>query len=315
MYSDPWLGDALNPGIGYQVVRSIGTPEQIERWHAPIVAKGARTGFGLSEPGGGSDTARLRTAAVRDGDTWVINGTKMYCSLGAVAEYIVVFANIDKSLGSAGIRAFVVEKGTPGMTVLKANEDKLGLRCWVTSLMAFDDCVIPVGNVLGGVNEDGSAPPAKGLRAGLASLNDNRPNVSAMGIGLARASLEVASDLLFERRTGFTPQRWALVQAELAQMQAANDRARWLNRRALWMVKQQRPNRLEASMAKAYGPPSAERIIRHCMQLLGPDGSSTELLLEKWYRDAKILDIFEGTGQIMRLLISRDLMGTGAATS
>jgi acyl-CoA dehydrogenase len=315
LYSDAWLSEALNPGIGHQVVRAIGTPEQVDHWYRPIVDEGRRSGFGLSEPGAGSDTANLATTATRDGDQWVINGNKMYCSLGAVAEYIVVFATIDKSQGSSGIRAFIVEKGTPGMEVIKRNENKLGLRCWITSQLAFDHCAIPLENVLGGMGADGAVPTARGLRAGLSELNRNRPNVSAMGIGLGSAALDLTTDLLAEQHASFTPQRWSLIESELEQMRATLDRARWLNRRALWMASRDRPNRVEASIAKAYGPPNAERVIRRCMQLLGPEGASTELLLEKWYRDVKILDIFEGTGQIMRLLISRELMGRNAATS
>ncbi len=315
LYLDAWLSEALNPGIGHQVVRAIGTPEQVERWYRPIVDEGRRSGFGMSEPGAGSDTAGITTTAVRDGDEWVINGSKMYCSLGAVAEYIVVFATIDKTQGRSGIRAFVVEKGTPGLEVIKRNEDKLGLRCWVTSQMAFDHCSIPLENVLGGMTPDGAVPTEQGLRAGLSELNRNRPNVSAMSIGLGTAALDLASDLLSEQRASFAPPRWSQIDAELEQMRSTLDRARWLNRRALWMASRDLNNRTEASIAKAYGPPNAERIIRRCMQLLGPEGASTELLLEKWYRDVKILDIFEGTGQIMRLLISRDLMGRNAATN
>jgi acyl-CoA dehydrogenase len=314
-YADVWLSEALNPGLGHQVVKAIGTPEQVERWYTPIVTEGQRTGFGMSEPGAGSDTARMATTATRDGDTWIINGSKMYCSLGAVAEYIVVFATIDKAQGGSGIRAFIVEKETPGLSVIKRNEDKLGLRCYITSQLAFDECTIPAENVLGGTPENGGVPTAAGLKAGLSELNRNRPNVSSMSTGLAQASLDLTRELLAGEQAGFSPQRWSTIQNELDQMSVALDRARWLTRRALWMSLEGTPNRLEASIAKGYGPPTAERIIRRCMQLLGPEGASTEHLIEKWYRDVKILDIFEGTGQIMRLLISRELMGRGAAAS
>lgn len=315
MYADCWLYESMNQGLGHAVVQAIGTPEQVERWYVPIVTRGGRTGFGLSEPGAGSDTSGLATTATRDGDAWVINGSKMYCSLGAIADYIVVFATVDKSLGRAGIKAFVVEKETPGLAVIRANEDKLGLRCWTTSQLAFDQCVIPADNVLGGVDPKSGMPLAKGYGNALSELNLSRPNVSAFAAGLGRAALELSTKLLSERRAGFTPQRWALIESELEQMGAALERARALNLRAQWLVDRGRPSRTEASIAKAYGPPVAERIIRRCIQLLGPDGSSTDLLLEKWYRDVKILDIFEGTGQIMRLLISRDLMGRDAAAA
>jgi acyl-CoA dehydrogenase len=314
-YGDCLLTEVLNPGIGHLVVKAIGNPDQVERWYAPIEAEGKQTGFALTEPGGGSDTASLSTTATRDGDTWVINGSKIYCSLGAVADYIVVFANVDKSQGGAGVRAFIVEKGTPGFVVVKPNEDKLGLRCWTTSQLAFESCSVPVENLLGVTEADGGTSTANGLRSGLAQLNRNRPNVSGMSIGMARAALDLTSDILAGQQAGFAPHRWSLVQTEIEQMEITLNRARYLNRRALCLARQGANNRLEASIAKAFGPPSAERIIRRCMQLLGPEGASTELLLEKWYRDAKILDIFEGTGQIMRVLIGRSLMGREAAAA
>lgn len=312
-YGDIWLSEALNRGVGHLVVQAVGTPEQVERWARPIVEQGGKTGLGMSEPGTGSDTSNVGTTAVRDGDNWVINGSKMYTSLGAIAEYIVVFATMDKSQGRSAIRPFVVEKGTPGLAVVKRNEDKLGLRCWTTSQLAFDHCAVPVENQLGWTGDEATSLTAAGVSAGLAAFNHNRPNVSAMSIGLAQAALDLASDLLVEQRAGFAPHRWAFVESELERMDAALARARRLNLRAQWIEDQGLANRFEASIAKGYGPPTAERVIRRCMQLLGPEGTTEDLLLEKWYRDVKILDIFEGTGQIMRVLISRTLMGRQAA--
>jgi acyl-CoA dehydrogenase len=136
--------------MGHEVVRILGTPEQIGKWYTPVVQEGGIvTGFGMTEAEAGSDTSRIATTAVRDGGTWVLNGGKIFCSLGSRADYTVVFATTDRTKGSAAIKAFVVEAGTPGMTVVKANEDKIGLRSWVTSQLAFDNCVIPLGNLLG----------------------------------------------------------------------------------------------------------------------------------------------------------------------
>lgn len=314
-YSDMWLMESLNRGVGHFVVKAIGTPEQVERWWDPVIAKGGKTGFGMSEPGAGSDTSRIATTATRDGDTWVIKGSKMFCSLGAVADYIVVFARISKDGGKSAIKAFVVERGHPGLTVVKANENKLGLRCWMTSQLAFDDCVIPVGNMLGWSGDDTDLTTTGGLNAGLSGLNDNRPNVSSQSIGVARASLELTTALLREQRQSFAPHRWSVIEDELVRMAWTLDRARQLNLRAQWMNDRAMNNRAEASIAKGFGPLNADRVIRRCMQLLGPEGTTTDLLLEKWYRDIKILDIFEGTGQVMRLLISRHLMGRDAAGS
>ncbi|MGW1785652.1 acyl-CoA dehydrogenase family protein [Streptomyces sp. NPDC002143] len=314
-YSDMWLSESLNRGVGHFVVKAIGTPEQVERWWDPVIANGGKTGFGMSEPGTGSDTSRIATTATRDGNTWVINGSKMFCSLGAAADYIVVFARISKDGGRSAIKSFIVERGHPGFTVVKANENKLGLRCWMTSQLAFDDCVVPMENMLGWSDGDADLATVGGLNAGLAGLNDNRPNVSSQSIGVAHAALDLTTSLLAEQRKSFAPHRWSVIQDELAQMAWTLDRARQLNLRAQWMKDQAMNNRAEASIAKGFGPPNADRVIRRCMQLLGPEGSSTDLLLEKWYRDIKILDIFEGTGQVMRMLISRSLMGRDAASS
>ena len=312
-WADPWFSESLNDGIGHRVVQAMGTSAQVERWYVPIVRNGGKTGFGLTEPSGGSDTSRLLTTATRDGDTWVINGSKMYCSLGAVADYVIVFATIDKSRGPSAIKAFVVERGTSGMVVLKANEEKLGLRCWTTSQLAFDDCHVPADHLLGWSGDDTEVGAIRGLPAALSNLNDNRPNVSAMSLGLAQAALDVARERLVSDQAGFAPARWSIVESELEVMSETLERARRLNYRAQWLAGEGRRNVLESSIAKAFGPPAAERIIRRCMQLLGAEGVSEDLLLEKWYRDVKILDIFEGTGQVMRLLISRELMGRDKA--
>jgi acyl-CoA dehydrogenase len=313
-YSDMWVSEALNRGVGHFVVNAIGTPDQKARWWDPIIATGGKTGFGLSEPGIGSDTSHLSTTAVRDGDSWVINGSKMFCSLGALAEYIVVFARVAGDTTSSGIKAFVVERGHPGFTVVKANEDKLGLHCWTTSQLAFDDVVVPQEHLLGW-RPDTDTGAIGGLNAGLAGLNDNRPNVSNQSIGVASAALDVTTALLRERRLGFAPHKWSTISDELDRMAWALDRGRQLNIAAQWLKDNGIHNRTQVSVAKSFGPVNADRVIRRCMQLLGPDGTSTELLLEKWYRDVKILDIFEGTGQIMRVLVGRSLMGRSAASS
>jgi acyl-CoA dehydrogenase len=312
-YCDAWLSEALNAGIGHVVVKLLGNPDQVEKWYEPIAAGGGRTAFGMSEPGAGSDTGRIATTAVRHGDEWVINGTKMYCSLGAVADYTVVFATTDKAAGRSAIKAFVVERDNPGVFIVRANEEKLGLRCWITSQVAFDECVVPAANLLG--SADGSAAAASGQSAALNALNGNRPNVSAMSIGFAQAALDTTTELLTEQRASYAPHRWSLVQTQLENMSAALNRSRRLNYVAQWNRSYDggSAGRRAASIAKAYGPPTSERVIRYCMHLLGPEGTSKELLLEKWYRDVKILDIFEGTGQIMKMLISRDMMGRAAA--
>jgi acyl-CoA dehydrogenase len=177
----------------------------------------------------------------------------------------VVFATTDKAAGRSAIKAFVVERDNPGVFIVRANEEKLGLRCWITSQIAFDECVVPATNLLG--SADGSAAAASGQSAALNALNGNRPNVSAMSIGFAQAALDTTAELLTEQRASYAPHRWSLVQTQLENMSAALDRSRRLNYVAQWnrTYDAGSAQRRAASIAKAYGPPTSERVIRHCM--------------------------------------------------
>ncbi len=313
-YGDTWVHPTLGGGIGHLVVKSMGTPEQLDKWYTPVVEKGLETGFALTEPHFGSDTTQVATTAVRDGDNWILNGSKIFCTSGATAEYITVFATTDKSLGAKGIACFVVPKDTPGFAVARANESKLGIRTWITSALAFEDCVIPLENRLGwdagGPVDDPTR--ASGHSGALGALSENRPNIAAMAIGLAQASLDLTTSLLQDRRDGFTAQRWSAIEAELARMNSALDRGRRINFKAQFLVDRGTPSRTFPAMSKAFSPQTADRIIRRCMQLLGPEGTAKELLLEKWYRDVKIMDIFEGSAQVQRLIVARSLMGRTA---
>jgi acyl-CoA dehydrogenase len=319
-YGDIWVNDVVGQGIGHLTVKLMGTAEQIERWYRPIVEKGGVAAFGLTEPHFGSDTSMVATTATRDGDQWIINGTKMYCSGGSNADYVVIFANVDKSLGAAGIKAFVVPKGTPGYIVAKENEEKLGIRAWQTSELLFQDCAIPLDYQLGWRGDDGQdavgakdQPSTRSGRGGaLGALAQNKPNISAMGLGITQASIDVTTDVLKGQRLGFTTQRWSQIENELERMNVALERIRRVNFGAQWLLDKNMANKSEASVSKAFGPPTFEKIIRRCMMLLGPDGTSQELLLEKWYRDSKILDIFEGSAQVQRIIIGRTLMGADA---
>jgi len=256
----------------------------------------------------------VATTAVRDGETWVLNGTKMYCTYGGQADYVVVFASTDKAAGPSAIKAFLVPKGTPGFIVAKFNEDKLGIRSWTTSELLFQDCVIPVDHQLGWIGDqfaDEAKPTGQGRsgRSGaLGALAQNKPNISALGLGMAQASLDMTRQLLAGQRGGFAPHRWSQIEADLEAMDAALQRTRLTNFRAQTLQDRGVANKTEASISKAYGPPTFERVIRRCIQLLGPEGTSKDLLLEKWYRDVKILDIFEGSGQVQRIIVGRAVL-------
>jgi acyl-CoA dehydrogenase len=323
-FGDHWpLFSQHAGGIGHNVVQAMGTPEQRERWVVPVRRGDATSAFALTEPHFGSDPSQVATTARRDGDAWVINGTKMYCTGGASASYVVVFATIDKEAGRHGIRAFVVEKGTPGATVTKPNENKLGICSSETTEITYKDYRIPLDHCLGfsesglAVEKDGKGGQRKqsGFIGALGAMTDSRPLLGGMAIGLARASRQVAFDWALERRAELSPARWARAEEEFERMNHALDHASRLVVRAMWEKDRRIPNRRSGSVAKAFAPPIAERVIRRCIQWMGPDGASKEYLVEKWYRDIKIFDIFEGSGQMQRITIARELMGQGAARS
>jgi alkylation response protein AidB-like acyl-CoA dehydrogenase len=299
----------MTHGIGAKVVSLVGTPDQIEKWSGGM-ARGQYkfSAFGLTEPGSGSDAAALRTSAKRDGDTWVINGSKMFCTGGALADWIVVFATIDPSLGHKGIRAFIVERGTPGFSVGKENEHKLGVRALCTSELVFDNVVVPLENCLGS-----SDTQANAFHTALNTLNTTRQQVASMAVGIAQAALDEGTMLLSSERASFSQPRWTRIQDELVAMGRALQCARLMARRAAWRIDHGLPYGREASMAKAFAPPLAEKVILRVLQMLGPDGWSEEHLIEKWYRDVKIMDIWEGPGQIHRRAVARHLFGHQAA--
>lgn len=308
-YGDIWALPMFGPGIGHLVVDAMGSQEQIDKWYLPALQGKYVTGFGLTEPGFGSDTSMVSTTATRDGNEWVINGSKIYCTNGFKSDWITVFATTDKSLGAAGIACFIVEKDRAGFSVPKPNESKLGIRSWLTSELLFEDCRIPLENRLGWNAEGPVEQRASGRGGALAALSNNRPAMSAMAIGMAQASLDITTEILRGQRAGFSVQRWQDITTDLERMTAALQRARRVNRKAAFGIDQADGNRAFPALAKVYGPQTSERVIRRCMQLLGPEGTSEELLLEKWYRDVKITDIFEGSGQVQRIILARELVG------
>jgi acyl-CoA dehydrogenase len=294
-------------GIGGRVVELLGTPEQVQRW-AGGLTRGEfprGTGFALTEPGCGSDATALTTTAARDGDRWVLNGTKVFCSNGADADYLVVFATVDRALGHRGIRAFVVPRGTPGLAIPRPNEAKMGCRSMVTSQLVLDDVVLPADACLGDPGRE------DGFRTAMQTLNSTRPHATSFSVGIGQAAHDLARDHLRERRGEFTARRWDRVQDELRRMDAALERGRLLVARAAWLMDRRRPNHREASQAKAYAGPLGEHVVTRCLLLMGDAGPSHEHLIEKWFRDVKIMDIWEGAGNVQRLVVSRQLRRAG----
>ncbi|HYR61023.1 MAG TPA: acyl-CoA dehydrogenase family protein [Actinomycetota bacterium] len=294
------------PGLAGTAISAEGTPDQQRRFLTEVF-DGAGPRFGamaVTEAQAGSDVSNIRTTAVRDGDEWVLNGTKVFCTNGARADVLVVNATIDPGAGRSGQRLFVVLKGTPGLRVGRI-ERKLGLTASQTAELIFDGCRIPFDHIVGG---EAALSPASGFKGTLRAFDASRPGAAAMAVGIGRAAFEyVAAWQRTEiprhsRRRPFVEARLAATDRELAA-------ARALCRRAAWMADNQVPNSKEASMAKASGPRAALRACVSAIEIMGPEGYSKEHLVEKWFRDIKVYDIFEGTGQIQRVVIGRHILG------
>ncbi len=294
-------------GLGNSALQATGTPEQKAKWGHLTLA------MAITEPGCGSDPSRLQTTAVLDGDEWVLNGEKIFVTTGCRADGVVVWATIDKSAGRAGIKSFLVEKGTPGFIVTH-KEKKLGIRADDTAAIVFQDCRIPRGNLLGG---DETVPRGSSgdFRGAMKTFNMTRPTVAALGLGIAEAALDFTREALqqagIEVRYGpGLPSQSALAEKFL-RLEALHEAAVLSVLRAAWLADQGRPNNLEASVCKAKAGAAVREITQGCIEILGPMGISREHLLEKWFRDCRITDIYEGTGEIQRLIIARTLLGYG----
>jgi acyl-CoA dehydrogenase len=292
-------------GLGNAAIDAVATAEQKARFGAKFAA------MAITEPGAGSDTAAIATTAKLDPETneWILNGEKIFVTSGHHSEAVVVWATLDRSQGRAAIKSFVVEKGTPGMTVTKL-EHKLGIRASDTASIILQDCRIPHDNILGSAE---ITERKEGLGGAMATFDATRPGVAAMAIGVARASLEFTKQKLEEEGYTFpydvSEHKLNYVQKTMMEMEANLDVARLLNWRAASMLDDRLRNSLEASIAKAKAGRAATLVTQKCVELLGPLGYSREWLVEKWMRDSKITDIFEGTGQIQMLVIARNILG------
>jgi acyl-CoA dehydrogenase len=302
-------------GLGGAAVMAAGTADQRERFLARFRGGEPKWGaMAITEPGCGSDSAAITTTAVREGGQWVLNGTKIFCTSGLMAVeksegFVVVWATVDKSAGRAGIKAFIVDHHTPGMTVAKV-ENKLGIRASDTAMLVFEDCRIPLDNILGSAEVQQSTEGFKGV---MATFDATRPIVAASALGIGRAAVDFVRETLTKEgitiRYHVPPTKLTTVERDFMEMEANLQAARLLTWRAAWMMDQGMHNSLEASMAKAKAGLAVTQVTQKAVELLGPLGYSRKLLLEKWMRDAKINDIFEGTQQINLLIIARRILG------
>ena len=305
-------------GLGGAAVNATGTPEQKERFLTRY--RGEKPVFdamALTEPHAGSAMpAEVRMTAIRDGEEWVLNGEKIFVTAGNKAlvdsdGFVVMWATIDPEAGRAGVRPFVVEAGTPGCSVTKM-EHKLGIRSSDTVSIVLQDCRIPFDNILGSPEVVKKKKTKKGFKGAMATFDATRPLVAASALGIARATLELLKEMLQEQgveiRYGLPRSKMTNIEREIVDMEVML-RSTWLlTVKAMWLADERKANTIAASMCKVKAGDVVVKITQSAVELMGPLGYSREYLLEKWFRDAKINDLYEGTGQINRLIVARRIL-------
>jgi acyl-CoA dehydrogenase len=291
-------------GLGQAAIAAVADEEQLRRFGGKWAA------MAITEPEAGSDSAAIRTTARIDPahpDEYVLNGSKIFVTSGERAELVVVWATLDRSQGRAAIKSFVVERSNPGLK-LERLEHKLGIRASDTANFVLEDCRVPKENLLGSPEIE----PRKGFAGAMQTFDNTRPMVAGMAIGVARACLQATRDHLREAGIEIDydrlPAGQSAAAAEFIAMEAEWEAARLLTLEAAWMADNRKPNSLHASMAKAKAGRVGTDIALRCVALCGATGFGEGELLEKWARDAKILDLFEGTQQIQLLIIARVLL-------
>jgi alkylation response protein AidB-like acyl-CoA dehydrogenase len=294
------LSLAAHNGLGAAHISMFGSEAQKRRFLEPLARGVKLAAWGLTEPGSGSDAVAMKTTAVAEGDCWVLNGSKAFITHGASGDIMVVMAVTDKSKGNKGISAFIVERGTAGFLAGK-KEDKLGMRASETTEVIFQNCRIPRGHLIG---EEG-----QGFIQTLQVLDAGRIGIAALSVGLAQGAYEAARTYAFQRKQfgrpigTFQSIRWKLVD-NAARVEAA----RLLTYRAAWLKDQGRRTTLESSMAKLYASEIAVRASEDCVQIHGGYGFVKDYPAEKFFRDVKLTTIGEGTSEIQRLVIARQLL-------
>ena len=294
-------------GLGNAAISAVGDADQKSKWGKRWAA------MAITESGAGSDSKNISTTAVLDGDEWILNGEKIYVTDGDRCDCVVVWGTLNKAMGKTAIRSFVVEKGTPGFSVARL-EKKLGIRASDTATLIFDNCRIPRENLLGGKEEIETDIDAakKSFGGAMQTFDNTRPMVAGMAIGLGQAALDMTRALLSEEgyqdNFGASIGQQTAIQYELEMLEAELEAARLLVYKSAWMMDNKMPNSKEASMGKAKAGRIGNRISLKCVELCSMQGFSEDHLLEKFSRDSKILDIFEGTQQIQQLIIARQVL-------
>lgn len=293
------MGSAL---LGSDPVLIAGNKEQKEWWYGRML-DGALAAFCLTEPGAGSDALSMSTKCVKDGDFYVLNGTKQFITNAQIAGQFTVLATLDKKLGHKGICAFMVDRDTPGISISK-KEDKLGIRSSITNQVVFEDVRVPAKNLLGSEGQ--------GLAIVMGTLDLSRTGVAAMATGICQASLEAALQYAGERQQfGKTINSFQGIQFILADMAMYTETARLLYTKAASLQDNGLPYKSVSSMAKAWAGDAAVKVSCDAIQVFGGYGYTKDYPVEKYYRDAKIMQIYEGTAQVQRMVIGKDLSKNG----
>ena len=293
------MGSAL---LGSDPVLISGTPEQKKWWYGRML-EGAVAAFCLTEAGAGTDAGNMSTRCIKDGDAYVINGTKQFISNGEIAQQFSLMATLDKKLGTKGMCAFMIDRNTPGISISK-KEEKLGIRSSATNEIVFDNVRVPAKNLLGAEGQ--------GMHIIMQTLDISRTGVAAMATGICQAALEASIKYAGEREQfGKAISSFQAIQFMLADMAMYTETARLLYLKAASLQDAKLPFKMVSSMAKAWAGDAAVKVSCDAIQVFGGYGYTKAYPVEKYYRDAKIMQIYEGTAQVQRMVIGKDLSKYG----
>ena len=282
------------------LINENGTPEQKEKYLRDLCTGNKIGAFGLTEPGAGTDAAGQQTTAVLDGDNYILNGSKIFITNGGVADTFIVFAMTDKSKGTKGISAFIVEKGFLGFSIGK-KEDKLGIRASSTTELIFENCVVPKENLIG--------REGKGFGIAMKTLDGGRIGIAAQALGIAEGALDEAIKYMKERKQFGRPiAAFQGLQWMVAEMSTKIEAARFLVYKAAWLKENKQPYSIDAARAKLYAAEVAMDVTTKAVQLFGGYGYTKEYPMERMMRDAKITEIYEGTSEVQKMVISGSLL-------
>lgn len=282
------------------LINENGTPAQKEKYLRDLCTGNKIGAFGLTEPGAGTDAAGQQTTAVLDGDNYILNGSKIFITNGGVADTFIIFAMTDKSKGTKGISAFIVEKGFQGFSIGK-KEDKLGIRASSTTELIFENCIVPKENLIG--------REGKGFGIAMKTLDGGRIGIAAQALGIAEGALEEAIKYMKERKQFGRPiSAFQGLQWMVAEMSTKIEAARFLVYKAAWLKENKQPYSVDAARAKLYAAEVAMDVTTKAVQLFGGYGYTKEYPMERMMRDAKITEIYEGTSEVQKMVISGSLL-------